>query len=59
MSEPISPVAVIGAGAWGTTIARMLGARRIPVRLWAVTRELAIEIEEHRENVSFLPGYSS
>lgn len=57
MSEPISPVAVIGAGAWGTTIARMLGARRIPVRLWAVTRELAIEIEEHRENVSFLPGY--
>ncbi|MGD9496215.1 MAG: NAD(P)H-dependent glycerol-3-phosphate dehydrogenase [Armatimonadota bacterium] len=52
-----SPVAVIGAGAWGTTLARMLAARGICVRLWAVTRELALEIQEHRENVSFLPGY--
>jgi len=57
MSESIAPVAVIGAGAWGTTIARMLGARGISVRLWAATRELAIEIEQHRENVSFLPGH--
>ena len=57
MSEWTEPVAVIGAGAWGTTIARMLGQRGIPVRLWAVTRELVLEIEENRENVTYLPGF--
>ncbi len=56
MAQTNSPVAVIGAGAWGTTLARMLAEQGVPVRLWAVTRELAIEIDEHRENVSFLPG---
>ena len=35
MSEWREPVAVIGAGAWGTTISRMLGERGIPVSLWA------------------------
>lgn len=56
MIEWADPVAVIGAGAWGTTIARMLARREIPVRLWAVTRELATEIEQNRENVAYLPG---
>ncbi|MFP4249751.1 MAG: NAD(P)H-dependent glycerol-3-phosphate dehydrogenase [Armatimonadota bacterium] len=57
MTAWTEPVAVIGAGAWGTTIARMLALREIPVRLWTVTRELAIEIEENRENVTYLPGF--
>ncbi len=57
MTRTDSPVAVIGAGAWGTTLARMLAERGMPVRLWAVSRELAIEIEENRENISFLPGF--
>ncbi len=57
MSVWTEPVAVIGAGAWGTTLARILGQRDIPVRLWAVTDELADEIEAHRENVSYLPGF--
>jgi len=56
MTQTNSPVAVIGAGAWGTTLARMLAEQGVPVRLWAVSRELAIEIDENRENVSFLPG---
>ncbi len=57
MSDWTGPVAVIGAGAWGTTLSRMLAERGIPVRLWAVSRELALEIEENRENVSYLPGF--
>ncbi|MGI5818895.1 MAG: NAD(P)H-dependent glycerol-3-phosphate dehydrogenase [Armatimonadota bacterium] len=57
MTEWTEPVAVIGAGAWGTTLARMLARRGTPVRLWAVTRELAIEIDENRENVTYLPGF--
>ncbi len=55
MSAWTDPVAVIGAGAWGTTIARMLGERGIPVRLWAVDEALAKEIRDNRENVTFLP----
>ncbi len=58
MSETTAPVAVIGAGAWGTTISRMLGHRGIPVRLWAATEELAAEISENRENVTYLPGFA-
>lgn len=56
MTEWTDPVAVIGAGAWGTTIARMIGERGIPVRLWAVDDALAGEIRENGENLSFLPG---
>ncbi|MEA3400037.1 MAG: NAD(P)H-dependent glycerol-3-phosphate dehydrogenase [Armatimonadota bacterium] len=58
MAETNQPAAVIGAGAWGTTLSRMLGGRGIPVRLWAVTEELAEEIRRHRENVSYLPGFA-
>ncbi len=57
MSEWTEPVAVIGAGAWGTTITRMLAKRGVPVRLWAVDEELASEIRENNENVSYLPGF--
>ena len=57
MSQWQGPVAVIGAGAWGTTISRMLAQRGIEARLWAVTRELADEIARHGENVTFLPGF--
>ncbi len=57
MSEWTDPVAVIGAGAWGTTLARMLGQRGIDVRLWAVSDELADEINENRENISYLPDF--
>ena len=50
-------VAVIGAGAWGTTLARLLAGQGTSVRLWAATDELADEIQSHRENVTFLPGF--
>lgn len=50
-------VAVIGAGAWGTTLARMLAQQGRAVRLWAVSHELAEEINSRRENVTFLPGF--
>jgi glycerol-3-phosphate dehydrogenase (NAD(P)+) len=57
MSDSRGHVAVIGAGAWGTTLARLLAQQGTSVRLWAATDELADEIESHRENVTFLPGF--
>ncbi len=49
--------AVIGAGAWGTTLARMLGEQGYPVRLWARRAEAAEQIQITRENARYLPGF--
>ncbi len=48
--------AVIGAGAWGTTLARHLGEKGTPVRLWAYEPEVVEAIREKRENTLYLPG---
>lgn len=49
-------VAVIGAGAWGTALARHLADKQISVRLWAHEPEVVQAIEQRRENVVFLQG---
>jgi glycerol-3-phosphate dehydrogenase (NAD(P)+) len=50
-------VAVIGAGAWGTTLASLLTATS-DVRLWAREPEVADEIRRERRNTAFLPGFA-
>ncbi len=54
LSHPV--VAVIGAGAWGTALARHLAEQRIPVRLWAYEKDVEQSIERSRENTEILPG---
>jgi glycerol-3-phosphate dehydrogenase (NAD(P)+) len=49
-------IGVIGAGAWGTTLAVMLAAGERPVSLWAHTAEAAEELASERENRRYLPG---
>jgi glycerol-3-phosphate dehydrogenase (NAD(P)+) len=49
-------VAVIGAGSWGTALAR-LAARRADVRLWAREPEVVAAVRDTRENSIYLPGY--
>jgi glycerol-3-phosphate dehydrogenase (NAD(P)+) len=48
-------IVVIGAGGWGTAIAKLL-AKRHEVNLWVRNRSLASEIEKKRENRKYLPG---
>jgi glycerol-3-phosphate dehydrogenase (NAD(P)+) len=48
-------VTVIGAGAWGTTMASLLATRTSTV-VWAREPEVVAGIEEHHENPLFLPG---
>lgn len=48
-------VVVVGAGSWGTTIARLLSAKG-PTTLWARSSELASLLESSRENPRYLPG---
>ncbi|MGH7252577.1 MAG: NAD(P)H-dependent glycerol-3-phosphate dehydrogenase [Nitrospiraceae bacterium] len=49
-------VAVIGAGAWGTTLAHLLADKGLHVRLWAYEREVVEAIRQKHENTLFLPG---
>ena len=49
-------VAVLGAGSWGTTFAKVLADGGSQVQLWARRPELAREISESRRNSDYLPG---
>ena len=49
-------VGVVGAGAWGTTLAVKLAAAERPVTLWAHTAEAGEELAALRENRRYLPG---
>ena len=49
-------VAVVGAGSWGTTLARLLADKGLRTSLWVREEELAAVIRETGENSWFLPG---
>lgn len=53
----VSPiVSVIGAGAWGTTLADLLAKKGLDVFLWCFEEETVKDINASRENKKFLPG---
>ena len=52
----IEKIAVIGAGGWGTTIAKILAEKDFQVKLWVFEKELAHNINKKRENALYLPG---
>ena len=47
---------VIAAGAWGTALAITFSARH-QVTLWTREKDVTRDMQEHRENRRFLPGY--
>ncbi len=49
-------VAVLGAGSWGTTLAKVFADAGNAVDLWARRPELAQKIAETQENPDYLPG---
>jgi glycerol-3-phosphate dehydrogenase (NAD(P)+) len=54
----MSRVAVIGAGAWGTALAIVLGRKKThEVQLWANETEVTESISHTRINQRFLPGF--
>ena len=48
-------VGVIGAGSWGTTLAKVLAENGNPVLLWSRRPELADALNSQRENQLYLP----
>ena len=60
MCETVADVAtigVIGAGSWGTALAKLLAESGHDVTLWAHSGEVARDIATHRENTTYLPGF--
>ncbi|MBE3134529.1 MAG: NAD(P)-binding domain-containing protein, partial [Acidobacteria bacterium] len=49
-------VGVLGAGAWGTAIAKVLAEKGLDVRMWSREQEVAEEINARHTNERFLPG---
>lgn len=52
----MTQVAVIGAGSWGTTFAKVLADAGSEVTVWARRAEIAREIQESSRNSDYLPG---
>ena len=50
-------ISIIGDGAMATVMAMLLCEKKMQVRIWGYDREQLGEIERHRENIKFLPGY--
>jgi len=54
----MSQIAIIGAGAWGTGLAIVLGRRGAHrIRLWAHEPKVCEGIARERVNQKFLPGH--
>ncbi len=49
-------IGVIGAGSWGTTLAKLLAEKSNEVTIWSYTGSACDSINEHNENTQFLPG---
>jgi len=55
----VSRIAIIGAGAWGTGLAIVLGRKEgHAIRIWANEPEVCDSVAKRRINELFLPGFS-
>lgn len=52
----MSKIAVMGAGSWGTTVAKVIADGGTEVMLWSRRDEVAQEINEYHRNGDYLPG---
>ena len=52
----MSRIVVMGAGSWGTTVAKVIADAGSEVVLWSRRDEVAVEINETQRNSDYLPG---
>ena len=56
MSADKAPIAVLGAGSWGTALAALLARHGYPTTLWGRDAERVRAIDGAHENARYLPG---
>jgi glycerol-3-phosphate dehydrogenase (NAD(P)+) len=49
-------ICILGAGAWGTAMAKIIAEKGFPVELWSYEKEVADEINRDRRNSRYLEG---
>ncbi|NLJ76611.1 MAG: NAD(P)H-dependent glycerol-3-phosphate dehydrogenase [Peptococcaceae bacterium] len=49
-------IGVLGAGSWATAVSLLLAQKGYRVKIWSIVPEQINEINENRENQSYLPG---
>jgi glycerol-3-phosphate dehydrogenase (NAD(P)+) len=54
MNDP-RPVAVLGAGSWGTALAVQLARNGVPTTLWGRTPQAVVDMASARRNMRYLP----
>lgn len=57
MSSILAPVAVLGAGSWGTALALVIARHGRRVKLWDLWAEQVEALIHERENRRYLPGF--
>lgn len=50
-------IGIVGAGSWGTALAKLLADKGFALDLWVFEPEVREQIEKDRENKVFLPGF--
>ena len=56
--KTLSPIAVLGAGSWGTALALYLARRGQEVRLWTIEEDQPEIMEKERTNNRYMPGFA-
>ncbi len=51
-----SRIGIIGAGAWGTAVGKVIADKGLPVDIWSHEASTAEDINVRHENAAFLPG---
>ncbi|MBN1410079.1 MAG: NAD(P)-dependent glycerol-3-phosphate dehydrogenase [Spirochaetales bacterium] len=51
-------IGILGAGAWGTAMAKVVGDKGYPISLWCFEKEVADSINRNHVNERYLPGIS-
>ncbi len=57
-TQAIKKISVIGAGAWGTSLAKLLAEKGLETRLWAYEHDVVNAVNATHENPVFLKGVS-